>query len=131
MLAALVDVLLLLTVDAAVLYLTLRLVGLTPADIRALPLVPLTAFFMLLNGGYAVAFTAVGGQSIGKMAVGIKVISQEDHPVAFTGAMLRTLGYLASALPLGAGFLPGLLGSEKLALHDRLARTRVVRLSSR
>jgi uncharacterized RDD family membrane protein YckC len=126
-LAALVDLLLLLAVDAAVLYLTLRLVGLTPADIRVLPLVPLVAFLMLLNGGYFVAFTAVGGQSIGKMAAGIKVISQEDCPVAFTGATLRTLGYVASALPLGAGFLLGLLGSEKRALHDRLARTRVVR----
>jgi uncharacterized RDD family membrane protein YckC len=128
-LAALVDLLLLLAVDAAVLYLTLRLVGLTPADIRVLPLVPLVAFLMLLNGGYFVAFTAVGGQSIGKMAAGIKVISQEDCPVAFTGATLRTLGYVASALPLGAGFLLGLLGSEKRALHDRLARTRVVRPS--
>jgi hypothetical protein len=102
---------------------------LTPADIRVLPLVPLVAFLMLLNGGYFVAFTAVGGQSIGKMAAGIKVISQEDCPVAFTGATLRTLGYVASALPLGAGFLLGLLGSEKRALHDRLARTRVVRPS--
>lgn len=131
MLAALVDLTLLIAVDTAVLYLTLRLCGLTPADIRVLPPVPLAAFFMLLNGGYFVAFTAVGGQSIGKMAAGIKVIGQGDHPVAFTGATLRTLGYLASALPLGAGFLPGLFGSEKLALHDRLARTRVVRPSSR
>lgn len=131
MLAALVDLTLLIAVDTAVLYLTLRLCGLMPADIRVLPPVPLAAFFMLLNGGYFVAFTAVGGQSIGKMAAGIKVISQGDHPVAFTGATLRTLGYLASALPLGAGFLPGLFGSEKLALHDRLARTRVVRPSSR
>lgn len=129
-LAALIDLVLLLAVDVAVLYLTLRLVGLTPADIRVLPLVPLVAFLMLLNGGYFVAFTAVGGQSIGKMAAGIKVIGQEDQPVAFMGATIRTLGYLASALPLGAGFLPGLVGSERLALHDRLAHTRVVRPSS-
>ena len=45
-----------------------------------LPAFPLLAFFALLTGGYFVAFTAVGGQSIGKMALGIKVVSEEEMP---------------------------------------------------
>jgi uncharacterized RDD family membrane protein YckC len=94
-----------------------------------LPAFPLLAFFVLLNGGYLVAFTALGGQSIGKMTFGIKVVSDEDLPVPFGQAAVRTLAYLASALPLGAGFLPGVLGANRLALHDRLAHTRVVRPS--
>ena len=93
-------------------------------------MLPLLAFFLLLNGGYFIAFTAVGGQSIGKMAVGIKVISQEESTVPVGRATVRTLAYLVSALPLGAGFLPGVIGAEGLALHDRLAHTRVVRPSS-
>jgi uncharacterized RDD family membrane protein YckC len=129
MLAALVDAALLVGLDAAVLYFTLRLCNLTAADILELPAFPLLAFFLLLNGGYLTAFTAVGGQSIGKMAFGIKVVSDEDLPVPFGRATLRTLAYAASALPLGAGFLPGVLGSDRLALHDRLAHTRVVRPS--
>jgi uncharacterized RDD family membrane protein YckC len=129
-LAALVDVALLSALDASVLYFTLRLLGLATAQISALPLLPLVAFFLLLNGSYFIAFTTVGGQSIGKMAFGIKVISEEEDAVPIGRATLRTLAYVASALPLGAGFLRGVISADRLALHDRLAHTRVVRPSS-
>jgi uncharacterized RDD family membrane protein YckC len=127
--AALVDVTLLSLLDAAVLYFTLRLCGLTTAEIVQLPVLPLIAFFLMLNGGYFIAFTTVGGQSIGKMALGIKVVAQEDGSVPIGRATVRTLAYLISALPLGAGFLPGVISADRLALHDRLAHTRVVRPS--
>jgi uncharacterized RDD family membrane protein YckC len=126
-LAALVDVMLLSLLDAVVVYFTLRLSGLTIAEIAGLPLLPLAAFFLLLNGSYFIAFTTVGGQSIGKMALGIKVIGQEAEAVPLGRATLRTVGYFASALPFGAGFLPGIVSADRLALHDRLAHTRVVR----
>ena len=129
-LAALLDVSLLSALDASILYLTLRLLGLATAQIFELPILPLIAFFLLLNGGYFIAFTTVGGQSIGKMALGIKVISQGESTVPIGRATLRTLAYLVSALPLGAGFLPGIISADRLALHDRLAHTRVVRPSS-
>jgi uncharacterized RDD family membrane protein YckC len=129
-LAALLDVALLSALDASILYLTLRLLGLATAQVFELPILPLIAFFLLLNGGYFIAFTTVGGQSIGKMALGIKVISQEESTVPIGRATLRTLAYLVSALPLGAGFLPGIISADRLALHDRLAHTRVVRPSS-
>jgi uncharacterized RDD family membrane protein YckC len=128
--AAVVDLALICALDALVLYFTLRLLGLGTAQLLALPLLPLVAFLLLLNGGYFIAFTAVGGQSIGKMAVGIKVISQEESGVPIGRATIRTLAYVVSALPLGAGFVPGVLGADRLALHDRLAHTRVVRPSS-
>ena len=130
MLAAVVDGGLLLMLDAAVLYFTLRLLGLTMAEVAELPMLPLIAFFLLLNGGYFIAFTSVGGQSIGKMALGIKVISQEESAVPVGRATVRTLAYLVSALPLGAGFIAGVMSGDGLALHDRLAHTRVVRPSS-
>lgn len=128
--AAVVDLALICALDALVLYFTLRLLGLGTPQLLALPLLPLVAFLLLLNGGYFIAFTAVGGQSIGKMAVGIKVISQEESAVPIGRATIRTLAYLVSALPLGAGFVPGVLAADRLALHDRLAHTRVVRPSS-
>ena len=129
-LAALLDVALLSALDASILYLTLRLLGLATAQIFELPILPLIAFFLLLNGGYFIAFTTVGGQSIGKMALGIKVVSQGESTVPIGRATLRTLAYIVSALPLGAGFLPGVISADRLALHDRLAHTRVVRPSS-
>jgi uncharacterized RDD family membrane protein YckC len=129
--AAIIDVSLLGSIDAAVLYFTLRLCGLTFADAREIPLVPFAAFIGLLNGGYMSAFTAAGGQSLGKMVAGIKVITMDQSSrsdrVPLGQAVLRAAGYLVSALPAGLGFLPALVGPEHRAVHDRLAHTRVVR----
>ncbi|MDZ7748200.1 MAG: RDD family protein [Halofilum sp. (in: g-proteobacteria)] len=41
-------------------------------------------------------------------------------------ALIRLLGYLVSALPLGLGFAWAAVDRDKQALHDKLARTRVV-----
>jgi uncharacterized RDD family membrane protein YckC len=126
--AAIVDLALLGAIDVLTVYFTLRICGLSVADWRVLPLVPLGVFFLLLNGGYLVAFTAGGGQTIGKMTFGLKVIGTNNAPVPIGVATIRALGCLASVLCLGAGLLPALTGGR--AVHDRLADTRVVRLSA-
>lgn len=135
LLAAIIDVAIVAGIDFLVLYLTLRLCGLSFADALVLPVVPFVGFLLLLNGGYLAAFTAASGQTIGKMAAGIKVVGAprgeggffEDR-VSFGLATLRTLAYLASALPAGLGFVPAFIGRDRRALHDRLAETRVVRV---
>jgi len=126
--AGLLDGMILLGLDAGVLYFTLRVCRLSFADILVVPLAPLIAFFLVLNGGYLVAFTAFGGQTIGKMAARLKVISEEGGHVVPGQAVVRAIGYLASLLPAGLGFIPGLFGPSRRALHDRLANTRVVRV---
>lgn len=130
--AGTLDLLLMASIDGAVVYFTLRLAGLDGAEFFTLPLVPLGAFLLLLNGGYFVMFTAATGQTIGKMAAGIRVVgtSADDvinDRVSFGRAVLRTAGYLASLLPAGLGFVPAFIGRDHRALHDRLADTRVVR----
>lgn len=133
--AALVDLALIVAIDAVVVYFTLRIAGLgmTLGDFILLPLAPIAAFLLLLNGGYVVMFTAATGQTIGKMAAGIRVIgpAQGDAPhdrVTFGRAVLRTAAYFASLLPAGLGFIPAFIGPrDHRALHDRLADTRVVR----
>jgi uncharacterized RDD family membrane protein YckC len=126
--AALLDVLLLGAVHAVTLYFTLRLCGLTSEDWRALPLPPLLAFFLIVDGAYLVAFTTAGGQTIGKMALGLKVVGDDENAVSAGTAARRALGVIASVLCLGAGLLPALVNKDRRALHDRLARTHVVRL---
>jgi uncharacterized RDD family membrane protein YckC len=130
-LAATLDLALLAAIDAGVLYSTLRLVGLEFAEAAQVPVVPFVAFLALLNGGYMAVFTAAGGQSIGKMVMGIKVVtideSRGSDRVPLGQAVLRAAGYLVSALPAGLGFLPALFGPERRAVHDRLAHTRVVK----
>jgi uncharacterized RDD family membrane protein YckC len=128
--AAAVDHVILAAIDLAVVYLTLRMAGLTMADWSLLPLAPLAVFLLLLEVSYFCAFTAIGGQTIGKMAMGIRVVTDEGAPVDGACAIRRTLAGTVSAIVLGLGFVPALFGSERRALHDRLTHTRVVDLRS-
>jgi uncharacterized RDD family membrane protein YckC len=114
-----------------VVYFTLRMAGLAMADWAALPPVPLIAFLLLVKLSYFSAFTAVGGQTIGKMAARIRVVTtEEDASVDGARAVKRALAGAVSAGLLGLGYLPALMGSERLALHDRVTRTRVIALPS-
>jgi uncharacterized RDD family membrane protein YckC len=130
MIAAAIDVIILLAIDAAVIYFTLRMAALSLSEWTMLPPVPLIAFLLLLKLGYVSAFTAVGGQTIGKMAAGIRVVTHDNRALDPTCALRRTLAGLVSWLTLGAGFLPALVNADRRALHDRLAHTRVVTLPS-
>jgi uncharacterized RDD family membrane protein YckC len=126
--AGIVDVLIIAAIDATVLYWTLRAVELPLTEFRRLPAVPLGLFLILLNGGYLAAFTAAGGQTIGKMLARLKVVEDSSrHPVTLGTAVLRASAYLVSLAPAGLGFAPLLFAADGRALHDRLANTRVVR----
>jgi uncharacterized RDD family membrane protein YckC len=127
--AGLIDVTILGGIGAAVVLLTLRVSQLTVEQWRVLPIVPMAAFLLLLCGGYFVLFTAAGGQTIGKMATGIRVVNAgDDRParIAFGTAVVRTVSCLGSVVALGAGFLPVLFSGDRRAFHDRVAETRVV-----
>jgi uncharacterized RDD family membrane protein YckC len=128
-LAAAIDHAILLAIDVAVVYFTVRMAGLDVGDIGAVPVAPLLTFLGLLKVGYFTAFTAVGGQTIGKMAARIRVVG-DDGDVDGVRAVRRTLTSALSLLPLGLGFLPVFFGADRRALHDRLTHTRVVGLPS-
>jgi uncharacterized RDD family membrane protein YckC len=125
--AALIDAGLLAGICAGVLYLTLRLADLTFADVRVLPVIPMAAFLILLVAGYLIAFTAAGGQTIGKMATHIKVIADDGRPVDVSAAVLRMAGNAVNIATLGLVWLPVLFAADTRSLADRLAGTRVVR----
>jgi uncharacterized RDD family membrane protein YckC len=127
--AAGIDHAILFAIDLAVVYFTLRMAGLDGADIGALPVAPLVTFLALVKVAYFTAFTAVGGQTIGKMALQIRVVGDEGA-VDSGRAIRRTFAALLSLLPLGLGFLPAFFGDDRRALHDRLTHTRVVGLPS-
>jgi len=128
-LAALIDGVIVGAISLIVLYLTLQVCGLDRAAVSAIPLVPFAAFLLLLAGGYFTLFVAANGQTIGKMAAGLKVVPADTTAprVSLGHAVLRAAAYLVSALPAGLGFLPALVGAERRAIHDRLAATRVVK----
>jgi uncharacterized RDD family membrane protein YckC len=128
-LAAAIDAVVLGAVNAGVFLLTLRLCELTLAEWPILPLTPMIGFLMLLDGGYLVAFTAAGGQTIGKMVCRLKVVDANGEPVSPSTATVRAVAFLVSVLPLGLGFMLQFADRQRRALHDRLAETRVVKVS--
>jgi uncharacterized RDD family membrane protein YckC len=126
-LAAAIDCAILGTVDVAIIYLTMQICGLTIAEFGLLPKGPLVAFLVVQNVGYLVAFTA-GGQTMGKMAVGIEVVTADPYETLDLGrALKRTVAWLVLACPAGLGLLLPLLSHDHRGLHDRFAGTRVVR----
>ncbi len=124
--AMVIDLLILAAVDVLVVYLTLQVCGVSLEELTILPKVPLIAFLVVQNGGYLVAFTA-GGQTLGKMAAGIRVISSDAESLDVGRALLRTLMWFLLAIPAGLGFLTAVLSRDHRGLHDRFAGTRVVR----
>jgi len=128
--AAVIDHALLLAIDLVVVYFTLRMAGLSTSDWRMLPMAPLLAFLLLLKLAYFCAFTAVGGQTLGKMAMSIRVVTDSGIPVGGACALKRTIAGAISTVALGLGFVPALVGSDRRALHDRVAQTRVITLRS-
>lgn len=128
--AGAIDFLVLTVIDAIVLYFTLEICGVPIAEVAIVPKGPLGAFLLLLNGGYLLAFT-LGGQSLGKMAAGIRVVSERSGvPVDVGHATLRTLIWMVLAMPAGLGFLTTVFSRDRRGLHDRFAGTRVIRASA-
>ncbi len=111
---------------------TLRWCDLAWAQIGVLPPLPTAAFLLLIVFGYLLMFTAAGGQTLGKMLFGIRVVGASAlgdawEPLSVRQVVYREVLALPSVLALGVGFAPALLGGGR-ALHDRLAHTRVVRV---
>jgi uncharacterized RDD family membrane protein YckC len=130
LLAGVIDLGLLGLVDAAVVYFTIQICGLSSDELSLLPLGPLIAFLVVQNGSYLVAFTA-GGQTIGKMALGLRVVPAVPGTKLDLGrSLIRTGVWSLLLLPAGLGLLTALWSDERRGLHDRCAGTKVVRATA-
>jgi len=92
------------------------------------PAVPWIAAWLVGVGlAYAAFFTGTTGQTLGKIAIGLRVVDSANRPPSYGRAFVRaSVGLLGVALA-GAGLLPLLLDPARRTLHDRLFRTRVIR----
>jgi uncharacterized RDD family membrane protein YckC len=125
--AAGVDSAILFAIDLVVIYFTMQICGVGIAEFGILPKGPLVVFLVVQNVGYLVAFTA-GGQTLGKMAAAIRVVSEDAHATLDIGcALKRTVMWLVLAFPAGLGLVSALFDHDHRGLHDRFAGTRVVR----
>ena len=75
---------------------------------------------------YFTLLHSLGGKTLGKIFMGIRVESNQGKRLSFGVSFLRFVGYLPSFLPLGIGFLWAVLDKDQAAWHDKLADSRVV-----
>lgn len=129
LLSVALDVLLLLVIDASVVYFTAKIANIPLNEIVLLPLAPLATFLVGLNVAYLTVFTANGGQTLGKMAAGLRV-EGTDGPLTFGDAAVRVVVAILGGLAAGAGFLPALWRHDRRAVHDQIAHTRVVKVAA-
>jgi len=88
------------------------------------------AFTWLFTLLYTTALHALGGQTVGKMAVSIRAVGIDGELLSVGAAFLRYLAYFVSLLPLALGFVMAGLRRDKRALHDLIAGSRVERLAA-
>lgn len=92
-------------------------------------MVPVELFNLVLFLSYFIVFTGYGGQTPGKMLLGIKVIRTDHGEIGYARAFLREApGKLISTLTFGLGFFLIGVQPEKRGLHDLLAGTTVIKL---
>lgn len=127
-LAAAIDLAVLVCIDAAIAYLTAQMAGLSMADVTTLPLVPLGLFVVGLNLAYLVVFTVHGGQTLGKMACGLRV-EPLDGSISWSVALLRSALAVLGGLAIGAGFVPAMFREDGRAAHDHVTGTHVVKVT--
>ena len=81
---------------------------------------------MLIACLYEVIMIHQFGATLGKMAVGIKVIRTDGSGVGWGTSIGRYFMKIVSGLILGIGYIMAGFDDEKRALHDRVCDTRVV-----
>jgi uncharacterized RDD family membrane protein YckC len=98
---------------------------LLPAVQFLAPLIFLFKLFLFFF--YFTYLTAGDERTIGKMLFGIKVVRRADgEPPGTVRALVRTAGYIVSAVPFLMGFWMALLTGGRAA-HDLIAGTMVVK----
>jgi uncharacterized RDD family membrane protein YckC len=83
------------------------------------------AFRFLASPCYFVFLHWARGQTLGKMAFRVRVVSLDGGPVSFGQSALRHVGSWLSVAILGIGYLLAAFRADKRALHDLIAGTRV------
>ena len=67
------------------------------------------------------------GGTPGKLILGMRIVNQNGDYIGIPSAILRYIGKFVSALIIGIGFLMIAWDSKKQGLHDKIAKTYVVR----
>ncbi|MFN3651834.1 MAG: RDD family protein [Armatimonadota bacterium] len=85
-------------------------------------------FRLSLLVGYETVLTAVWGRTLGKMALGLRVVDEMGDQVGWLRAFMRsTVGRLIGGCLCGLGYLSVIWNDEQRGWHDTICGTHVVR----
>src|SRR5260370_27986212 len=100
-----------------------------PSVIRSAP-IGLRLRFQFLSYAiaivYEVVFLRYQGATVGKMALGLKVIRSNGESLGWGISFGRYFMYIVSGIILLIGYMMAGFDNEKRALHDRVCDTRVI-----
>jgi uncharacterized RDD family membrane protein YckC len=77
---------------------------------------------------FTISFYFFKGQTIGKYFLRIKVLSLYHEHIGLWHCIERSLGYFASALEFGFGFIQAIWNPNRMTLHDKIGETIVIEL---
>jgi uncharacterized RDD family membrane protein YckC len=85
---------------------------------------------VVVGAAYAVYFWTAQGQTPGKMVMGLRVVSSQTGELVDVGTgILRYVGYFVSSIAFGLGFLWIIWDDKKEGWHDKIAKTRVIKVT--
>jgi uncharacterized RDD family membrane protein YckC len=87
----------------------------------------LAAYLAFLGLFYAVYFTGTTGQTVGKLARGLRVVDVGGRPPGYLRALVRAALAVPGIVLAGAALVPMFFDPARRAFHDRLLKTRVVK----
>lgn len=91
---------------------------------------PLFQFYLLVVGGiYFIWFWTHGGQTLAMQTWKLRLVSANDERISTQQAMVRYLMAVIGISFLGFGLLWALFDRDRQFLHDKVARTRIIRVS--
>ncbi len=83
----------------------------------------------VISAVYVVVALSRWGQTVGALAVGIKVVDVNGGLLSPGAAFIRWIGSIVSGIILGIGYLMMIWDPRKQTLHDKMAGSYVVKAS--
>jgi uncharacterized RDD family membrane protein YckC len=124
--AAAIDGCVLVGISILVVYFASRAAHTTVLGLR--PAWPyLLGYLAFLGLVYATYFTGTTGQTLGKIATGLRVVDRVGHPPGYLRSLGRAAVGAVGIATAFAGVVPVFFDPARRALHDRIFKTRVVK----
>lgn len=82
---------------------------------------------LVIAATYEIVLTATRGGTLGKHALGLRIVTAEGQRIGWSRATGRYFAQAITGFTFGIGYVIAAFDAEKRTLHDHICGTRVVR----